>query len=44
MKPVETIAGMGGKGDKGEWYSGQIQLWYIVRTFASVTRYPSAQK
>jgi hypothetical protein len=29
---------MGGeRGEKGEWYSGKPQLWYIVRTFCNVT-------
>jgi hypothetical protein len=32
MRPVETIPGMVGVGDK-EWGKGWIQLWYIVRTF-----------
>jgi hypothetical protein len=39
MRPVETIPGIGGSGDKGEWWKGQIQLWYIVRTFVNVTTY-----
>jgi hypothetical protein len=39
--PVETIPGMGG--DKGEWWKGWIQvwyIWYIVRTFVNATMYP----
>jgi hypothetical protein len=36
MRLVETVAGIE---DKGEWWRGWIQLWYIVRTFvmSSVT-------
>jgi hypothetical protein len=30
----------GGRGDKGEWWRGWIQLWYIVRTSVNVTMYP----
>jgi hypothetical protein len=40
MRPVETIPGTGGGGDKGEWWRGWIQLLYIVRTFVNVTLYP----
>jgi hypothetical protein len=40
MRHVETIPGMGEGMDKGEWLKGWIQLWYIVRTFASVKIYP----
>jgi hypothetical protein len=29
MRPVETIPGMRGGGDKGEWWRGWIQVWYI---------------
>jgi hypothetical protein len=29
-----------GKGDKGKWWTGWIQLWYIVRAFVSVIMYP----
>jgi hypothetical protein len=39
MRPVETIPGMGG-GEKGEWWRGWIQLWYIERTFVNVTIHP----
>jgi hypothetical protein len=28
MRPVENIPGMG---DKGEWWRGWIQVWYIER-------------
>jgi hypothetical protein len=41
-RPVETISGIGGEEDKGEWWRGCIQLWYvwyIVRTFVNVTMY-----
>jgi hypothetical protein len=48
MRPVETIPGMGGGKNKGEWWKGWIQvwyIWYIVRTFANATVYPDpAQK
>jgi hypothetical protein len=30
-----------GREDKGEWWKGWTQLWYIVRTFANATIYPS---
>jgi hypothetical protein len=40
MRPVETVPGMRGWGDKGEWWRGWIQLWYILRTFVNVTMYP----
>jgi hypothetical protein len=30
MRPVETIPGMGEGGDKGEWWRGWIQLWYML--------------
>jgi hypothetical protein len=40
MRPVDTIPGMGGEGDKGEWWRGWIQLWYIMRTFVTVTLCP----
>jgi hypothetical protein len=43
MIPVETIPGMGGREDKGEWWKRWIQLWYIqyiVRTFVNATIYP----
>jgi hypothetical protein len=40
MRPVETISGMGEEGDKGEWWKGWIQLWYIVKTFVNITMYP----
>jgi hypothetical protein len=41
--PVETVPGMGEE-DKGEWWRGQIQvwyIWYIVRTFVNATMYPN---
>jgi hypothetical protein len=40
MRPVITIPGMEGEGDKGEWWRGWIQLWYVVRTFVNITMYP----
>jgi hypothetical protein len=43
MIPIETVSGMGGREDKGEWWSGWIQVWYIwntVRTFVNATMYP----
>jgi hypothetical protein len=36
MRPVQTIPGMGRR-DKGKWWRGQIQLWYIVQTLVNVT-------
>jgi hypothetical protein len=27
--PAETIWGMGGGANKGEWWKGWIQVWYI---------------
>jgi hypothetical protein len=39
MTPAETISGIGG--GKGEWWSGWIQLWYIVRTFVNAQCAPS---
>jgi hypothetical protein len=39
MRHVETIPGMG-EDNKGEWWNGWVQLWYIVRTFINVTMYP----
>jgi hypothetical protein len=38
MIPVVSIPEVGGKGDKGEWLRGWIQVWYvyyIVRTFVN---------
>jgi hypothetical protein len=29
-----------GEGDKGEWWRGWIQLWYVVRTFVNARMYP----
>jgi hypothetical protein len=29
MIPVGTITGMGEGEDKGEWWSGWIQVWHI---------------
>jgi hypothetical protein len=29
----------GGRDDKGEWWRGWIQLWYVVRTSVNVTMY-----
>jgi hypothetical protein len=37
MRHGEIILGMGE--DKGEWWKGWIQLWYIIRTFVNVTMY-----
>jgi hypothetical protein len=36
MIPVETMPGIEGGGNKGEWWRGWFQVWhtlYIVRTF-----------
>jgi hypothetical protein len=41
MRSVETIPGMGGKGDKVEWWRRWIKIWYIVRAFVNATMYPS---
>jgi hypothetical protein len=41
MRHDETILGMKGGRDKGEWWKGWIQLSYIVRTFVNATMYPS---
>jgi hypothetical protein len=40
MRTVETIPGVEGGGDKGEWWSGWTPLWYIVGTLVNVTVYP----
>jgi hypothetical protein len=43
MRPVETISGMGGGRDKGEWWREWIQvwyIWYIVRIFVNAVIYP----
>jgi hypothetical protein len=43
MIPVETVTGITGEGEKGEWWRGWIQvwyIWYIVRTFVNATMYP----
>jgi hypothetical protein len=40
MRPIETIPGIGGGKDKGEWWRGWILPKYIVRTFVSATMYP----
>jgi hypothetical protein len=43
MIPVEIIPGMGEGEDKGEWWKGWIQAWYIlyiIRTFVNATMYP----
>jgi hypothetical protein len=37
MRPVDTIPGMWEGGNKGEWWRGWIQLWYVVTTFVNVT-------
>jgi hypothetical protein len=42
MRPAEIIPGMGGEGNKGEWWRGWIQVWYIwyvARTFINATIY-----
>jgi hypothetical protein len=39
MRSVESIPGMG-EGDKGEWWRGWIQVWYIGRILVNVTMYP----
>jgi hypothetical protein len=47
MIPVETIPGMGGEEDKGEWWKGWTQvsyIWYIVRTFVMPQCTPSQHK
>jgi hypothetical protein len=33
MRHVETLPGIGGEEDKGEWWRGWIQLWYSVRIY-----------
>jgi hypothetical protein len=41
IRPVENILGVWG--DKGEWWRGWIQvwyIWYIVRAFVNATMYP----
>jgi hypothetical protein len=38
--PGRNYSSNGGRGDKGEWWRGWIQLWYIVRIFVNVTIYP----
>jgi hypothetical protein len=40
MRPAETIPGMGGGRDKGEWWRGEFNYDNIVRTFVNVTKYP----
>jgi hypothetical protein len=40
MIPVETVPEMGKGVDKGEWWKGWIQVWYIcyiVKTFVDAT-------
>jgi hypothetical protein len=43
MVPFETIPGIGRGENKGEWWNGWIQVWYIwdmIRTFLNTTMYP----
>jgi hypothetical protein len=43
MLSVETILGMGEEEDKGEWWSGWIQVWYtwyILRSFVNAKMPP----
>jgi hypothetical protein len=47
MIPVETVPGMGGWDDKGEWWRGLIQVWYIcyvVKTLVNATMCPHPAK
>jgi hypothetical protein len=40
MRAAETVPGIGGRGLKGEWWRGWIQvryIWYIVRMFVNAT-------
>jgi hypothetical protein len=39
MIPVETIPEMSGGGIKKNDEGGWIQVWYIVRTFVTITMY-----
>jgi hypothetical protein len=39
MRLIETILGMGGEMDKGEWWRGWTQPWYIVRAFVKKGKY-----
>jgi hypothetical protein len=39
-----NYSGTGAKWEKGEWWKGWIQLWYIVRTFVKATCTPSEQQ
>jgi hypothetical protein len=45
MWTVETVPamGIGGRGHKGEWWTGWIQLWYTARTFVISQCTPPAQ-
>jgi hypothetical protein len=44
--PFETIPGMGGRVDKGEWrrWTQIWYIWYIVRTFINATMYHYPEK
>jgi hypothetical protein len=47
MISVESTPGMVGEGDKGEWWLGWIQvwyIWYILRTFVNATMCPLHSK
>jgi hypothetical protein len=42
VTPAETILGTRVRGDKREWWTGWIQVWYILyitRTFVTATMY-----
>jgi hypothetical protein len=40
MISVETIPEIWEGENKGEWWSGWIQIWYIVRNFVNSCMYP----
>jgi hypothetical protein len=40
MRPFETIPGIRVGEDKGEWWRGCFQVWYITKAFVNATMYP----
>jgi hypothetical protein len=40
MIPVETIPGMMGQGDKGEWRRWWIQVWYYYKNICKCYHVP----